>query len=101
VAVVDELMRVVVPPANPVSARGDWRRVESDLGLALPGDFKALVEVYGLGQFLDFVTLLTPFGPEDLLIGHARRLLEAERSFRSAHPDHCPYPFYPEPGGLL
>lgn len=100
-AVINELMRVVPPPNCPVNARGDWNRVESDLGLVLPADFKVLIGAYGLGQFLDFITPLTPFDPEDLLISHARRLVEAERSFRAVHPQNCPYPSYPEPGGLL
>ena len=101
VATIEDLVRVVPPPGDPVGARGGWREVESELGLGLPADFRALVECYGLGQFLDFITPLTPFGPVNLLFDRARRLLEGERSFRDSHPDKCPYPFYPEPGGLL
>ncbi len=98
---IDDLIRLVPPPAEPVGAIGDWQRVEADLGLRLPADFKALIERYGLGQFVDFITPLTPFGPRDLLVQSAHRLLDSERSFRRTHPDKCPYPFYPEPGGLL
>ncbi|MFE3453074.1 SMI1/KNR4 family protein [Nonomuraea sp. NPDC059194] len=92
---IDELARLVPPPAEPVDARGDWNEVEAALGLGLPADFKALVERYGRGQFVDFVTPLTPFGAHDLLLRHARRLLDRE----GGH--HGQYPFYPEPGGLL
>ncbi|MFC7641032.1 hypothetical protein ACFQX6_08560 [Streptosporangium lutulentum] len=86
---------------EPVDAHGDWSAVETTLGLGLPTDFKALIERYGLGQFLDFITPLTPFGARDLLVQHAQRLLDRERSYREQYPDECPYPFYPEPGGLL
>lgn len=89
------------PPAVPVAASGDWQEVESNLGLALPADFNQLIETYGLGQFVDFITPLTPFGPHDLLMRSARRILDSERDFRSRNPDMSPYALYPEPGGLL
>jgi hypothetical protein len=101
VTAIDDLIRLVPPPAAPVSANGDWQQVESRLGIRLPDDFKQLIEHYGLGQFVDFITPLTPFGPEDLLTRSARRLLDSERAFRDRNPDKSPYAFYPEPGGLL
>ena len=97
----DELTRLVPPPAAPVDANGDWQRVEADLGLALPADFKGLIETYGLGQFVDFITPLTPFGSRDLFMRSARGILDSERSFRARNPDKSPYSLYPEPGGLL
>ncbi|MER5427016.1 SMI1/KNR4 family protein [Streptosporangium roseum] len=98
---IDELVRLVPPPTAPVDARGDWSEVEAALGLELPADFKSLVERYGRGQFVDLITPLTPFGAHDLLIQRAQQLLGRERAFREKYPDECPYPFYPEPGGLL
>ncbi|MER5620935.1 SMI1/KNR4 family protein [Streptosporangium sp. NPDC002544] len=97
----EELIRLVAPPTEPVDAHGDWSEVEATLGLGLPADFKTLIEQYGHGQFVDFITPLTPFGAHDLLVQYAQRLLDRERSFRERYPDECPYPFYPEPGGLL
>ncbi|MGW7102393.1 SMI1/KNR4 family protein [Streptomyces sp. NPDC054838] len=98
---IDDLVRLVPPPVNPIDASGDWQQIEAALGLELPADFKSLIGYYGLGQFADFVTPLTPFGPRNLLVQSAQRLLENERSFRKANPEKCPYPYYPEPGGLL
>lgn len=98
---IDDLVRLVPPPADPVDAAGDWGRVEAALERELPADFKALVGRYGQGQFTDFITPLTPFGTPAPLIPTARRLLEQESRFRDSFPEQCPYPFYPEPGGLL
>ena len=98
---VDELIHLAPPPTTPIGAYGDWRQVESELGLTLPADFKHLIERYGLGQFVDFITPLTPFGPHDLLLRSARGVLDSERSFRARNPDKSPYALYPEPGGLL
>lgn len=97
----EDLVRLVPPPVVPIDANGDWREVEAALGLGLPADFKTLTERYGRGQFVDFLTPLTPFGTHELLVQQARQLLDGERSFRESDPDRCPYPFYPEPGGLL
>ena len=97
----DDLVRLVPPPPRPQWAEGDWGAVAAELGLDLPADFKRLVGAYGAHRFADFLTPLTPFGGPDLLVGPAKRLLDQERGFRAKHPDACPYPFYPEPGGLL
>jgi hypothetical protein len=97
----DDLARLVPPPPQPRWAHGDWHEVEAALGLELPTDFKQLVGAYGAHHFDGFLTPLAPFGGRDLLVGPAQRLLDQERGFRAADPDACPYPFYPEPGGLL
>ncbi|MFE3109184.1 SMI1/KNR4 family protein [Kitasatospora indigofera] len=98
---IDDLIRLVEPPANPVHGNGDWAQAEAALGLGLPADFKALVERYGFGQFVGFISPLTPFGGRNLLVEQAQGLLDGERSFRRRNPEKCPYPFHPEPGGLL
>jgi hypothetical protein len=98
---IEDLAALAPPPAEPRGANGDWGQVEAALGLGLPTDFKQLVSRYGLGQFAGFITPLTPFAERDLLVPNALRLLERERAFRDANPDKSPYPFYPEPGGLL
>ncbi|MEV5786789.1 SMI1/KNR4 family protein [Streptomyces sp. NPDC052287] len=99
--VFDDLVSHVPPPSRPLWASGDWNKVESVLGLELPTDFKQLVGAYGAYHFAGFLTPLTPFGGRDLLVGPAKRLLDQERGFRDSNPEACPYPFYPEPGGLL
>ncbi|MFD9125831.1 SMI1/KNR4 family protein [Kitasatospora sp. NPDC059571] len=98
---IDDLVALVPPPAHPRDASGDWLQVEESLGLQLPADFKSLTAAYGLGQFVDFITPLTPFGSHELLLRSARRLLASEASFRKENPNLCPYPYYPEAGGLL
>jgi SMI1-KNR4 cell-wall len=98
---IDDLVRLVPPPVEPVDARGDWGEVEVALGLKLPADFKTLIERYGGGEFVDFIGLMTPFGPHESLVQSARALLDSQWPLREEFPDEYPYPFYPEPGGLL
>lgn len=97
----DALTALVPPPPSPVAADGDWARIESDLGLRLPADFKALTRHYGLGQFADFLSPLNPFSGEGALLRSARRLLAEEGPSRQECPQEHPHPYYPEPGGLL
>ena len=88
-------MRLVPPPAVPIDARGDWDVV----GLALPSDYRALVERYGRGEFNDLWSVFPPFGPDTLTDQIA--VLEVDRDVRRDWPADYPYPLYPEPGGLL
>lgn len=54
------LCDLVPPPVNPVAAQGDWEQVEVKLGVRLPGDYKQLISMYGMGVFGD-IFLNTPF----------------------------------------
>ncbi|GAA1799336.1 hypothetical protein GCM10009682_21200 [Luedemannella flava] len=103
-ATIDDLTRLIPPPAAPVHADGDWAAVEATLGLSLPADYRALVAAYGLGGF-DDINLLTPFAAAvsehaDLL-WHAGRLHQLLGESRAKNPDAVPFPLFPEPGGLL
>ncbi|MFK3733886.1 SMI1/KNR4 family protein [Streptomyces sp. NPDC088090] len=95
----DRLVELVVPPAAPVDAHGDWTAAETAIGTRLPGDYKRLVETYGWGEFCDFLSLRTPFGTSE----------HNGLAWRSAHltgsperdPGRSPRPPHPAPGGLL
>jgi hypothetical protein len=45
----------------------DWRSVESDLGTALPGDYKELCDRFGPGYFSDYIRVMFDRGEESLL----------------------------------
>ncbi|MFB6832147.1 SMI1/KNR4 family protein [Streptomyces hydrogenans] len=95
----DRLVELVVPPAEPVDAHGDWTAAETTIGTRLPGDYKRLVETYGWGEFCDFLYLRTPFGTSEyngIEWQNARLTGSPERDR-----DRYPYPLHPAPGGLL
>ncbi|HLK00070.1 MAG TPA: SMI1/KNR4 family protein [Streptosporangiaceae bacterium] len=97
----DDLIALAPPPPQPVDAHGDWGQVEASLGLRLPQDFKDLIGRYGLGQFTDFISPLTPFGPRRQLVERAGELKEQARYWIDDQFEEQRYPFYPDPGGLL
>ncbi|MEU4805458.1 SMI1/KNR4 family protein [Actinosynnema sp. NPDC023587] len=101
---IEALTSLVPPPAVPVGAEGDWHRVEADLGLRLPADYRELVTRYGSGGFGD-IGLLTPFDPcaggAGSLVGRAHALLDLHGPFRDEWPEDVPFPLHPEPGGVL
>jgi hypothetical protein len=104
VATIEDLVRLVPPPALPIDADGDWSAVEADLGLQLPADYQALVRRYGIGSFGD-IDLWTPFdthsdGVFDL-VEHAHGLVDFHAALREVAPEDFPHPLYPESGGLL
>ncbi|MGW7211744.1 SMI1/KNR4 family protein [Streptomyces collinus] len=58
----DELLRNV-PPPDGVEIHVDWAGIEEALGVALPDDYKWLVERYGPGSFDDFLHIFQPESP--------------------------------------
>lgn len=45
----------------------DWRSVESDLGMALPGDYKELCDRFGPGYFSRYIWVVPGMGQESVL----------------------------------
>ncbi|MEU7141502.1 hypothetical protein ABZ942_18750 [Nocardia sp. NPDC046473] len=58
----DNLQRLL-PPPQPRPAAVDWNAVERDVGLALPDDYKQLVDTYGPVEFSSTVRLAVPGHP--------------------------------------
>ncbi|MGC4747623.1 SMI1/KNR4 family protein [Micromonospora sp. DT201] len=83
----------------------DWSLIERSLGnLALPGDYKALVERFPDGRFAEAITVIRPGvkrgDPEDFLGYYSHRLNDM-REWRADGDGVFPYPIFPEPDGLL
>jgi hypothetical protein len=78
-----------------------WAAIEGELGLRLPGSYKALVERFGASSWRDFLHVLSPFDQRLELRRRGGRALEADRAVRREFPAHYPLPLFPEPGGLL
>lgn len=108
----EKLVRMVPPPKHPVEV-GDneaFAIVERELGVALPSDFKRLIQSYGSGQWQDFWYVLNPFSANrylnlvqqaTVLRPAACSTLDAERTGRESEPASYPHLIYPEPGGIL
>ena len=93
------------PPSKPSETGIDsqWSEVEQKLGWILPSDYKALIENYGTGCWLDFLWVLNPFS-ENVnlnLLDQAEIILEGERLVKSKYPDMIPFVLHPEKGGLF
>src|SRR5262249_7954133 len=57
------LIEIVPPPMSPVApgSPGDWARVETELGVGLPSDFKEYIATYGAGKWASFFGIYDPF----------------------------------------
>lgn len=51
------------PPGGHEPEHFDWSRIEDDLGLRLPGDYKRFLEKYGLGKIDNFMIVFHPTTP--------------------------------------
>lgn len=96
---IGNLIRVVPPPERPGDPfTGSWREIEAKLGTALPSDYKAFVARYGLGVFMEDVSIWTPraykrFMRLEFEAPQGLKILREVEDFR--------FPLWPEPGGLL
>jgi hypothetical protein len=102
----EHLLELAPPPTSPVDAGSPdrWGEVEQALGTALPGDYKRLINTNGSGEFCDLLYLLNPFSTVKSmnLLHQVGPMLEHYRRGRDKYfPERCPFPIFPEPGGLL
>ena len=103
------LIKLEPPPANPL-ARGTperWRQVESNLGFRLPNDYKGLIDAYGVGHWVNFLEIMTPFAQwqhaqaPDFFAWARKRLegLDEGQKFRPGF--SAPFVRHPAPSGLF
>jgi hypothetical protein len=98
--VLSSLIALCPPPCSAV--RVDWARAQGLLGLALPDDYKALAEAYGVGWFSEWLMVNLPDSPYpqfDLL--HDVQDTQWHRHRRDRQPGTILYAFHPEPSGLI
>jgi hypothetical protein len=101
---VNDLVEIMSPPQNPAEASGEpWDRVEARIGTILPDDYKVFIETYGSGRIDPFIWVLNPFSSRKYinLLGQRVMQLSALKEPKDKFDDECPYPLYPESGGLL
>lgn len=99
----NSLIDVLLPPQNPAElpTTEDWNATERQI-CRLPEDYKDFVGRFGTGNVSGFIWILNPVSQHRYLNLHAEiePILGALRELRESG-EACPYPLYPEPGGLL
>ncbi|MEY9966176.1 hypothetical protein ABIA33_004235 [Streptacidiphilus sp. MAP12-16] len=83
----------------------EWPAVEASLGgVALPSDYKTLVETFPRGRFQGAIRLIRPGDhgyPRTEYLGYFRSLLDHLSEMKLADQTACPYPIFPQPGGII
>jgi hypothetical protein len=104
------LIELEPPPKLPVApgAPSDWSRVEAEIGIGLPQDFKDYVEAYGAGQWADFFGVMNPFykwkhpDAQQSWSQWMNMRMGSLAEFRREHPkETAPFQAYPAKDGLL
>lgn len=101
----DELQALLGTPAHRQANPDDWDEVEQHIGSALPSDFKTFLNAYGTGVISGELVVFHPLGSSPLL----ERMRETHQMFAERRAEalscgdceHIPYPFHPEPSGLI
>jgi hypothetical protein len=103
------LLQFFPPPAHPqeTGTPKTWEKLEARLGIALPSDYKALIDAFGTGTFADFITVFNPFAQnESLNLLYALDTLHQANQKTRIISDPIwsalrPFELYPAPQGLL
>jgi SMI1-KNR4 cell-wall len=99
------LKNAVPPPPKPfeVGTIKQWRKIEEGLGLKLPRDYREFVFAYGSGLFAGLYRVYNPFAKSryTALLSQAKQVCDINRASQRSNPKRFPYPYYPDPGGLL
>jgi hypothetical protein len=101
---IEELLKLVAPPATPVEAGGAarWAEVEQSLGSRLPSDLRDFATHYGSGYFVRpfDVNVFNPFDPSYL--GQIRgRCVQLRTERGLAEGSGKPYGVFPDRPGWL
>ncbi|MFB7469854.1 SMI1/KNR4 family protein [Kitasatospora sp. NPDC056184] len=92
----DRLYDAIGPAFGPGVAAEDWQRIESELGVGLPADLKALTERYAPVRLHRSVVLSNPSTAVHRLDRHIRETVEAYRACEFDE-ENFPDPDFPEP----
>jgi hypothetical protein len=95
---ISDLVSLIPPPVK-APRRADWAAAESHLGVRLPSEYKAIIDIYGLGTFGGIFTLFSPLSGYDHLDLLAQN--DAMRSDAATYSSLLDMPVFPEEGGAL
>jgi len=101
----ESFCEVIQPPDQPIE-NGEvegWNAVEQTLKTRLPSDYKDYINVFGTGCLSNFIWVFNPFSKNLNLNLHNQisAQLNAITTLEKEFNESCPYPIYPELGGLL
>jgi hypothetical protein len=101
---IDDLRAILPPPPTPVEAHGKtWSVVEQEIGTQLPDDYKIFIDQYGSGRINGFIWVFNPFA-SGRFINLGRQIVDRLGALETLARDfgeQCPYPCFPQKGGLL
>ncbi|WP_019059875.1 SMI1/KNR4 family protein [Streptomyces prunicolor] len=98
----DALRLLSPPPERPYLGGGTWEGLFAELGTRLPTEYVELMEVYGAGDWGEWLRFLTPLRTgERRFVTRVEQVLGAYRMHKDRHPHHYPLVPWPEPDGFL
>ena len=102
---IDSILKIIEPPPTPSEA-GDidgWKRVEEIMKTKLPIDYKQYISTYGTGCICEFLWPLNPFSKNKYLnlMAKSEAELNSLRDLKKMDFQECPYPLFPDSGGIL
>jgi SUKH superfamily protein len=101
---IDELLKIMPPPAQPRHNKVLWQDVYVETGLRFPQDYRWFIEAYGSGAIDSYLTVFDThrYAENDIAFWTlCQATLEEYRSVRLQTQYQVPFPIFPEPEGLV
>jgi hypothetical protein len=85
------------------SSAREWPKIESAIGITLPNDYKGYINTFGTGCIGGFLWVFNPFSQNENLnlLKQIQKQLDILSVLKNELGKECPYPLFPESGGLL
>lgn len=98
-ATLEELTTILPPPRKPYRSEISWVEAEAAVGVRLPDDFKAFIDMYGPGEVNLLINLMIfqhPAASEAV-----DYVLKKPIAMRENFPSEYELAIFPEPGGIF
>jgi len=103
---ISQLKKILPPPESPteVPTRPAWKKIEKEVGVRLPNDYKEYVQAYGTGTICEFLIISNPFSSQEgfALISTLELAIQTLSQLKKTEgDDQVPFDIHPTRPGLL
>lgn len=102
ISLLTELMPPPVQPFESPAQSTHWLKIDAELSIQLPQDYKRFIELYGSGVIDKFLTIFNPFASNQNLNLMSQLVTQRQVYFElESYGEDIPYKFFPVNGGIF
>jgi hypothetical protein len=100
--IIFDLLQIMPSPQKDFNPANDWPRIQSELNLELPMDYKKFIDEYNTGRIADFIIIFSPFA-KNANVNLLNQIHTQTGILQELHSsgEKIPYELFPKEGGIL